>query len=190
MIILEEGMWSGYSCAERTFSIFGLCFVVAAGFFLLAPTVNYLTARYSNRLDSVEETFNFGDPLILWSFVGMACVVGLFAGVLFSASPNLTAKLTDETRLVEKGCIRLKPYEDVIDIAEAEITYVQSNGKHASHYLVFEQGQTRIGIEIVDTARLDVLARIAPEPMRDYIRYIIRLGRPVPRPLQSLRREI
>lgn len=90
-------------------------------------------------------------------------------GTIVALASNQTYLATDGRVLVEKGCFRLQPYETRIEFGSARVEYqFKQSGKRPRNALVFTEGDKRIEVNLNTVHRHDVMARIAPDAMREF----------------------
>lgn len=131
-------------------------------------------------------------PNYRWIKSPIAIVLGtsLFIGIGWAtaASPSITLFATDGSVLIETGCQATKKYSKRIPLIEASITYRHTKSRRGNHayYLVVENKEHTITLDLTRQQDYSALARIAPEPMIRFAKTLREQRRDVPPPLLQL----
>jgi len=178
LLILNDRIWSDFSCTTRP----GIIFLIGLGSLALIVSMALLRERLLGRHFAVQQgvappAIWVGSKIAYWS---VGCVVALvFAAmaVIVSLSPNLTHLMTDGRFLIEKGCFQLLPYETRIDLASAnDVHQYSERWKALRGTLLFMQDDKKISINLNTVYKDAILAQIAPNAMRVFARRHDALG--------------
>lgn len=171
MLIIDDRIWSDFSCTTRP----GIIFLIGLGSLALVVSMALLKEKLLGRHFAVQQGVApqpwVGSKIAYWS---VGCVVALVfaaAAVIVSLAPNVSHLMTDGRFLIEKGCFQLRPYETRIDLASANVVHQYSERRKALRgTLLFMQDDKKISINLNTVYKDAILAQIAPNAMRAFAR--------------------
>jgi len=178
LLILDDRIWSDFSCTTRPGIIFLIGLASLALVISLALLKEKLLARhFPAQQDIAPEPIWVGSKIAYWSVGGVVALVFAAAAVIVSLAPNVTHLMTDGRFLIEKGCFQLRPYETRIDLATANVVHQYNARRKALRgTLLFMQDDKKISINLNTVYKDAILAQIAPNAMRVFARRHDALG--------------
>lgn len=175
MLILDGSLSDTSSCVERGYWAFLTALTCLVIFSLIARSL--IRLHRSADPDPVQPgTGRLG----LYALSGLF-VVGLLAvSAVFGIARNRTVLFVENGQLVERGCVKLRPYEDRFSLEETRIEYeFHPKGYHKLRIQPSPTSRT-LRVELDFSTHLGDLAVIAPTAMRDYITKLQELDKPIP----------
>lgn len=188
MVLLDDRLWSGFSCGSRMLVMpVGAIFVLLAIVFL-ALLKDVIDRRWWPRPKVEYPSGWTNSALALWSVGSLAAVFLASFIFVILLSPTLTSIRTDGRSVVETGCDRSEVYKTQIDLATADISYHHpKRGRgYSQHFVVVSDARNDIRISLERESNYPVLIKIAPRAMQEFAEWIVAAGRPVPAPLVKL----
>lgn len=191
MIVLEDRLWSSFSCGSRMLVIpVGIIVVI-----LLIIGFTYLKERASSWLRGIEPSTNsawINGLLAYRATVVLGTTALLCICLIASVSRNVTHIATDGSIIVEDGCLATTTYAKEIRLDSASLTYERKTRwkrSRETHRLVISDGRNTIVLKLGGHKDYAILAHIAPKPMAQYAKALRERNRPVPAPLLHLLQE-
>lgn len=179
LLILDDRIWSDFSCTTRP----GIIFLIGLGWLavvvLMALLKDKLLARhFPAQQGVVPQPIWVGSRIAYWSVGCVIALVLMAIGTIVALASNKTHLATDGRVLVEKGCFRLQAYEKRIEFESARVEYkFRDAGKKPRNALVFTDDERQIVVNLNTVLRHDVMVRIAPDAMREFATRQEKLGR-------------
>ena len=172
MLILDDRIWSDFSCTTRS----GIILLIGLGSLALVVSMallkeKLLARHFPVQQDIAPQPIWVGSKIAYWSVGGVVALVFAAAAVIVSLAPNVTHLMTDGRLLIEKGCFQLRPYETRIDLATANVVHQYNARRKALRgTLLFMQDDKKISINLNTVYKDAILAQIAPNAMRAFAR--------------------
>nr|WP_298097012.1 hypothetical protein [uncultured Shinella sp.] len=188
MIVLEDRLWSSFSCGSRML-------IIPAGiiaFCLLTIGFARLKEAASRSLRGVQPRTNsdLTDSFLTHrATVVLGTTALLSVSFVASVSPNVTYIASDGSSIVENGCHATTTYTKEIRLDFSSAIYEHKTSRRRSretHRLLVSDGRSTIILKLGGQKDYAILARIAPKPMAQYAKALRESSRPIPAPLLHL----
>ncbi|PPJ47411.1 hypothetical protein C0075_17820 [Rhizobium sp. KAs_5_22] len=180
MLVLDGDLSDISSCLQRGYGAFLtalICFIAFSFFVTAIMRLN----RDANAGKAQASAGRIG----FYALSGLLVLMIVAGSVVFGVARNRTVLFVENDQLVERGCVKLRSYEDRFPLKDVGINY-EFHPKGPIHRLSLQPSPTSrtLVVTLGYSAQLGNLAMIAPVAMRDYVIKLQELGKPIPAPLK------
>jgi hypothetical protein len=189
VILDSNSNWIGYSCLQRTFSIYlGSLTVVAfpVGLFCLLMWLPVSSLSAEERGDDRIFPDRPGPRLAVVAF---AIFTVLILSSAFALQPLRSSLVATGTSVVERGCYLGSDYKDVYDLRKSKVRYwleVRRKTGERIHHIGVSQAELRGVAFRMTQDNFPELPRFFPGAMRDYADRMRADGQVVPQEVHDL----
>ncbi|MCO6177446.1 hypothetical protein [Ciceribacter sp. RN22] len=180
MLILDGSLSDISNCLQRGYWAFLIALISLTAFSFIAIIIARL-----NRDTDASAVHVSGGRIGSYALSGLLVLMIVAGSAVFGVARNRTVLFVENDQLVERGCVKLRSYEDRFPLKEMEFNY-EFHPKGSIHRLRLQPSPTSrtLRVTLNSSARLGNLAMIAPVAMSDYVIKLQELGEPIPAPLK------
>lgn len=180
MLILDGSLSDIPSCLQRGFGAFLIALICLITFSFIMIIFMRL-----HRDADVSAAQTSGGRIGFYALSGLLVLTVIAASAVFGVARDRTLLFVENDQLIERGCVRLRSYEDRFPWNEIRIDY-EFHPKGPTHGLRFQPSPTSrtLHMSLNSSEQLGNLAMIAPVAMRDYVIKLRELGNPIPASLK------
>lgn len=176
MIILDGSLAEFSSCLQRGYGAFVSALILFVAFACMAALILRFQAQ-GNGSTAEGSAGRIG----LYSVAGLFILLIVGFSLVVGVARKRTVLFVETDQLVERGCVKLRPFEDRFPLEGIRMTY-EFHPKGQLHILRLQPSPTSrtLRVALNSSAQLKNLATIAPDAIRDYVSHLRHLGEPVP----------
>lgn len=180
MLILDGVLSDFSSCLQRG----SWAFLTALICLIAFSFITTVFMRFNRDADASAAQLS-ADRIGFYALSGLLVLTVIAGSAVFGVARNRTVLFVEDHQLIERGCVKLRSYEDRFPLNEIRIDY-EFHPKGPSHGLRFQPPSTSrtLHVKLNFSEHLGNLAMIAPIAMRDYVIKLRELGKPIPAPLR------
>ncbi len=180
MLVLDGDLSNVSSCLQRGYGTFLTALISFIAFSLIVAVILRL-----NRDTVADGARGSAGRIGFYGSSGLVVLMIIAGSVVFGLARNRAVLFVENDQLVERGCVKLQPYEDRFPLKDVAATY-EFHRKGQIHKLRLQPSPTSrtLNVTLDPSAPLGNLAMIAPAAMGDYVKKLRELGRPIPAPLK------
>lgn len=176
MLVLDGDLSDVSNCLQRGYGAFLTALICFVGFSFIVTAILRLN-RDANAGKAQASTGRIG----FYALSGLLVLTIVAGSVVFGVARNRTVLFVENDQLVERGCVKLRSYEDRFPLKDVGINY-EFHPKGRIHRLRFQPSPTSrtLLVTLNSSEHLGNLAVIAPFAMSDYVVKLQQLSRPIP----------